>query len=152
MLMVIINLQVGNFIAGAEMQGEVAAGRSVVLDRYYASTTAYILGKKVDIPIPAVGEAPAAGDDTFTWPAELYKPTHMFVLVLPEADREQRRLGRTSVAETPEEKLLSQNPHIAERINRVYELLGCTRIDLVASDGIEAVLDKIIAAIRAATP
>ena len=37
----------GNFIAGAEMQAEVSAGRSIVLDRYYASTIAYILGTSI---------------------------------------------------------------------------------------------------------
>jgi thymidylate kinase len=137
---------VGNFIAGTEMKSEVDAGRSVVLDRFYASTMAYILGKKdLDQPLPA------RGDEAYSWPAELYRPTCMFVLVLPEADRIARRQSRTSVAETDEEKLLRETPAIPQRINAVYEHIGCTRIDIVASDSVEEVVRKVVQAINRET-
>lgn len=125
------------------MQKEVQSGRHVVLDRYYASTIAYILGKKdLDSPLPA------AGDSAYAWPVELYRPTCMIVLVLPEEDRIRRRQSRTSVEETPEEKLLRENPLIPARINAAYERMGCTRVDIAGSDGVEAVVQKVLTAVR----
>lgn len=125
------------------MQKEVEEGRHVVLDRYYASTIAYILGKRdLDSPLPT------AGDSAYAWPRELYRPTCMIVLVLPEADRIARRQSRTSVDETPEEKLLRENPLIPARINAVYESLGCTRVDIAGADSVEVVVEKVLQAIR----
>lgn len=73
----------------------------------------------------------------------------MIVLVLPEADRVLRRQSRTAVEETPEEKLLREDPHITERINQCYEMLGCTRVDIAGNDDVDAVVGKIVAAIAA---
>ncbi len=57
----------GNFIAGSEMQQCVEKQqRSVVLDRYFASTIAYIVGKK-DTHLPL----PAKDDPVFAWPDEV---------------------------------------------------------------------------------
>ena len=115
----------------------------MVLDRYYASTIAYILGKRdLDSPLPA------PGDCAYAWPGELYRPTCMIVLVLPEEDRIRRRQGRTSVEETPEEQLLRENPLIPARINAVYESLGCTRVDIAGSDSVEMVVEKVLQAIH----
>eukprot|EP01032_Pedospumella_encystans_P011229 gene11229-13068_t len=135
---------VGNFIAGSEMQQCVEKQqRSVVLDRYFASTIAYIVGKK-DTHLPL----PAKDDPVFAWPDELYRPSCMIVLVLPEADRVLRRQGRTAIEETPEEKLLREDPRITERINQCYEMLGCLRVEIEGSDNVDAVVNKIIAAIE----
>lgn len=135
----------GNFIAGTEMRNEVTAGRCVVLDRYYASTMAYILGKRnLDQPLPA------EGSEEYAWPAELYRPTFMCALVLPEADRVARRQSRTSVAETPEERLLRETPAIAARINEVYARMGCTQVLLEGSDSVEVVVRKVLDAVNAA--
>lgn len=124
------------------MQKEVEAGRHVVLDRYYASTIAYILGKKdLDLPLPDDSSA-------YAWPGELYRPTCMIVLVLPEEDRIRRRQSRTSVEETPEEKLLRETPIIPARINAAYERLGCTRVDIEGNDSVDAVVEKVLQAIR----
>ena len=137
----------GNFIAGAEMQQQIAENhRNVVLDRYYASTMAYIIGKR-DPHSPL----PARDDPQFSWPTELYKPTCMFVLVLPEEDRVARRQSRTTVAETVEEKLLRENPAIPVRINNCYEALGCTRIELLGSDDVDKVVNKVLLAIKKET-
>lgn len=131
--------QVGNFIAGTEMATEVAAGRSVVLDRYYCSTIAYIVGK-ADPHQPL----PPAGDAVYAWPDQLYRPHFMCALVLPEADRVARRQSRVSEAETPEEQLLRENPHIPARINEAYARLGCTMIEIAAGDGVEEVVRKVL--------
>lgn len=72
----------------------------------------------------------------------------MIVLVLPEADRVLRRQGRTAIEETPEEKLLREDPRITERINQCYEMLGCLRVEIEGSDNVDAVINKIIAAIE----
>mmetsp|Transcript_25801 Transcript_25801/g.43049 ORF Transcript_25801/g.43049 Transcript_25801/m.43049 type:complete len:331 (+) Transcript_25801:40-1032(+) len=130
---------VGNFIAGAEMKAEVEDRKTnVVLDRYYTSTLAYIKGK-------AISEAlPPAGDTSLDWPSELYKPTYVFVLVLPEAARLRRRQSRVESNETSEEALLREDSRIPERINRMYELLGCHRVDLLESEGVDAVVDKLL--------
>lgn len=129
------------------MQEEVERrGRSVVLDRYFASTIAYITGKR-DTHLPL----PAQDDAAFAWPEELYRPSCMVVLVLPEEARVRRHMSRTSSSrdETPEEKLLREDPTIVARINQCYELLGCCRVDIVESDDVDAVINKIIAAVSA---
>lgn len=72
------------------MQEAVSQGHNVVLDRYLASTIAYITGKK-DTHLPL----PQAGDAVFAWPEELYVPSCMVVLVLPEEDRVRRHQSRT---------------------------------------------------------
>lgn len=121
------------------MQTAVQNHKNIVLDRYYASTIAYIIGKQVDKPLPK------EGDEELIWPNELYRPTFMFYLELPEADRLLRRSNREcTLAETAEEAYLREHPDIAERINAMYTLLGCTRILISATDSPDEVVDKII--------
>ena len=119
------------------MQSEVEKGNTVVLDRYYASTMAYILGKE-DLCLPA------SGDPILQWPSELYRPDFMFVLRLPEEARIARRATRTNIAENAEEKLLRERPDICARINELYKLFGCTVVDLTESDSVDTVVDKIV--------
>jgi len=119
-------------------------GRSVVVDRYFASTVAYMTGQK-DTHLPL----PVEGDAAFAWPEELYRPSCMVVLVLPEEARVRRHMSRTGGTreETPEEKLLREDPNIAARINLCYELLGCCRVDIDDGDDVDAVINKIVAAV-----
>jgi thymidylate kinase len=196
---------VGNFIAGNDMKTEVEAGRCVVLDRYYASTNAYILGTsnvalsctqrcciqclagesflsrhircntsivqatqrcfnsscasvcfaftlclaytgKKDLHLPL----PNAGAAEYTWPVELYRPTFTCVLILPEKDRVARQLSRTSVEETPEERLLRETPAITQRISDVYMRMGCVPVYLENSDGVDRVVRKVLDAVNTA--
>lgn len=132
--------EVGNFVAGVEMEKAVKEGTSVVMDRYYASTMAYLIGREDggDAPLPPLG------DSVYDWPPTLPKPTVMVVLTLPEATRVSRRAHRTDVAETPEEALLRTKPQIPERINEAYRRFGCIEVALDASDGPDEVVNKIL--------
>jgi thymidylate kinase len=134
--------EVGNFVAGVEMDSVVRSGTSVVMDRYYASTIAYLIGRDGhgDAPLPLRGDA------VYNLPSALPRPTFMVVLTLPEADRIARRAARTDVSETPEEVLLRTKPQIPDRINEAYRRFGCIEVVLADSDGTEAVVDKILAA------
>jgi hypothetical protein len=66
----------------------------------------------------------------------------------PIQARIRRRSARTGVEETAEEVLLRESPKIPERINALYELLGCQRVDLEESDDVDRVVGKIIECIR----
>jgi len=134
---------VGNFLAGAEMQAELAAGRPVVVDRYFASTHAYLLGKEA---VLGTAGLPPPGNAAYAWPAELARPTHMVLLTLPEACRVARRASRAGEAETGEEALLRKRPDIPLHINEAYRRFGCTEVRLAAEDGVEAVVDAILRA------
>lgn len=129
----------GNFLAGLDMRDTTEAGASVVLDRYYASTNAYVLGKK--------GELPPPGDEVYAWPAELPKPDIMVLLTLPESERLARRAGRTHIAETPEEALLASHLEITARINEAYRRYGC--VEVSAQGGVEDVVDRIMDLVKA---
>ena len=136
---------VGNFMAGNDMKTEVDNGRSIVVDRYYASTMSYIHGKtNIDEPVPD------SSDTIFSWPVELYKPDFMFVLVLPETDRVARRASRVTVAENAEEKMLRENPRICERINAMYARFGCTVVNITATESVDEVAGKLYGLIVAA--
>lgn len=117
-------------------------GKSCVIDRYYASTRAYLLGKDETTALPD------AKSDAYAWPEPLPKPQHMILLTLPETDRIARRGGRTTVNETAEEALLREHAVISDRINEAYRRFGCTEVKLAPGDAAEAVVDKIIAAIQ----
>ena len=130
--------EVGNFLAGVEMRNAVSEGKSVVMDRYYASTVAYRVGRCGVDPLPP------AGDIVYELPPSLPRPKFMVVLTLPEAARIARRAARTDVAETPEEVVLRMKPHIAERINEAYRRLGCIEVALSDADGPDAVVKKIL--------
>jgi dTMP kinase len=139
---------VGNFMAGNDMRSEVEqVGRSMVVDRYYASTMAYILGKaNLDKPLPDATDALVA------WPTELYRPDYMFVLLLPEADRVARRASRVAEAENDEERLLRESPNICDRINRLYSLFGCIPVNILATETVEDVVDKLMLFIQQHEP
>jgi thymidylate kinase len=134
--------EVGNFVAGVEMASAVASGTSVVMDRYYASTISYLLGRagEGDAPLPP------SGDAVYELPSTLPRPTFMVVLTLPEAARVARRAARTDVSETPEEALIRMKPVIAERINEAYRRFGCIEVAIADSDDPNAVVEKILAA------
>lgn len=130
---------IGNALAGAEMQAARAAGRAVVCDRYHASTVAYVLGQRSD------DELPPPGDAAYAWPAELPRASHMVLLTLPEPERVARRAGRTSVGETPEEAVLRQRAAVGARINEAYRRLGC--VEVSAAGPPEAVAAAVLAAV-----
>lgn len=125
---------VGNFIVGDQIQQECSTGNSVVIDRYYASTKAYMIGRDS-------GEI-VLEDTEYSWPTQLYKPDFMFLLKLPQEERIRRIKQRTDIPETREEKILAQNELICDRINIAYERFGCQPID--ASGTVESVVDQII--------
>jgi thymidylate kinase len=131
---------VGNFVAGTDMEEAKKAGKNVVIDRYHSSTVSYMLGKS-DKPLPE------AGDPAYAWPPQLPRPDHMVLLTLPEQARVARRAARAEVEETGEEALLRQRPDIPLRINEAYRRFGCTEVALDPSDGVDAVVDKILAAL-----
>jgi hypothetical protein len=102
-------------------------------------------GKK-DLHLPL----PEAGSAEYSWPVELYRPTFMCVLILPEKDRVVRQLSRTSVEETPEERLLRETPAITQRISDVYLRMGCVPVYLENSDGVDRVVRKVLDAVNTA--
>lgn len=129
----------GNFLAGAQMCETLSAGCSVVMDRYYASTKAYILGKT---RAHSIQDLPQAGSTAYAWPAELPKPDFMIVLTLNERERLSRREARTAVAETEEEAMFRLQEAIGQRINEAYRRFGCTEVD--ASGPPEKVLERVL--------
>jgi thymidylate kinase len=131
---------VANFVAGADMERGVQAGRTVVMDRYFATTVAYQLAQS-EAPLPPPGNV------AYAWPALLPRPMHMVLLTLPEPDRLARRAARTAVAETGEEAELRRRPDVPLAINEAYRRLGCTEVALAADDGVEAAVDKVLAAL-----
>jgi hypothetical protein len=104
-----------------------------------------VTGKK-DLHLPL----PDAGAAEYSWPVELYRPTFTCVLILPEKDRVARQLSRTSVEETPEERLLRETPTITQRISDVYLRMGCVPVYLENSDGVDRVVRKVLDAVNAA--
>jgi hypothetical protein len=111
----------------------------------FFNALSYVTGKK-DLHLPL----PDAGAAEYTWPLELYRPTFTCVLILPEKDRVARQLSRTSVEETPEERLLRETPTIAQRISDVYLRMGCVPVYLENSDGVDRVVRKVLDAVNAA--
>ena len=128
---------VGNFMVGEEIKESLKKGDSVVLDRFYPSTMAYLLGK-------SDSELPPIEDPIWKWIPELYKPDYMFVLTLNEEDRVKRRSGRMEVEETLEEKLLRERPEIGMKINMAYKRYGCIEIPIQANDTTEVIVDTIL--------
>ena len=130
--------EIGNAWAGSEMARALASGRHAVCDRYHASTVAYVVGQ-------APGELPPVGDPAWSWPSELFAPTHMVLLTLDEDARLARRAARTSVAETVEEAELRQRAALGARINEAYRRLGCVEVSAAGApaDVAAAVLARL---------
>eukprot|EP01041_Mallomonas_annulata_P009686 gene9686-20134_t len=128
---------VGNFLVGDQISMLRAEGKTVVIDRYYASTIAYILGKSHD-PLPPLDCG------AYDWPAELNRPTHMFLITLPEEDRIIRRSSRTSIQETEEEAILRRNQAFSSKINEAYRRLGCKEIAISVNDDTETIVNRIM--------
>lgn len=131
---------VGNFIAAEEVKKTLNSGNNVIMDRFYASTMAYIIGKSND-------ELPTIADKVFDWPKHLYKPDYMFVLTMNESDRIERLVNR-SIKEnnqlSKEDIQIKSNPLISERINQVYRNIGCIEIKVKKTDTTEMICQKII--------
>jgi thymidylate kinase len=128
---------VGNFLAGNKMEEMVNEGKIIVMDRYYASTMSYIIGKNLTIDVPPVG------DVVYNWPQKLYKPDCMILLTLPEENRLLRRANRMDVIESEEEKVLRKEQGVSERIVQAYLNFGCVNIPLDVNDTKEMVLNKL---------
>ena len=128
---------VGNFLAGKDMQRRTEEGETVVVDRYYASTIAYRLGQD-NLVLPPIS------DDVYKWPKELPLPTYMFLLTLPESDRIDRLVKRTSIPETKEERDIKNQPATGERINEAFRRMGCIEIPLLSTDCVDKVVQKIV--------
>lgn len=132
---------VGNFMAGNEMKDTVSQGVSVVMDRYYASTIAYLYGK-------TTGIIPNPGSIEYNWPNQLPKPKYQFVLTLPHTDRIARRAQRINEKETKEEEELRKEVTVGMNIQRIYtDCFSCIEIPLDITDNVEQSVDKILARI-----
>lgn len=130
---------VGNYMAAEDIKSKLLEGSSVVLDRFYASTIAYIVGKSED-------DLPEQSNNVYNWPSELYKPDFMFVLTMNETDRIERLVKRSSICGetlTQEDILIRSNPAISERINIAYKHLGCVEIIVEKTDSTSDIVNKI---------
>ena len=132
---------VGNFIAGEEVKRILLdeQNQSVIMDRFYASTIAYIMGKSDD-------ELPTIGSDVYSWPKDLFKPEYMFVLTMDETDRIERLINRSIKQNnqlSKEDMQIKSNPFISERINQIYRNIGCIEIKVNKTDTTEMICDKI---------
>lgn len=138
---------VGNYIAGEEVKKTLLDKehpQTVVMDRFYASTIAYLIGK-TDIELPPIN------DEMFAWPEKLYKPDYMFVLTMSESDRIDRLCSRSIERGenlTKEDILIRSNPLISERINQIYRNIGCIEIKVKKEDTTEMIIDKVISNIE----
>jgi thymidylate kinase len=119
-------------------EAHLAEGRSVVFDRFYASTIAYALARRDD-------GLPPAGDAAYAWPAELRRPDRMLQLVLPEAARLARRAARTDEAETREEAALRASAALAGRVREAFGRMGC--VEVSAEGTTEEVVARVLAAL-----
>lgn len=132
--------EVGNFIAGEAAAALLKAGQPVIFDRFHAATFSYRYGR-------SAAPLPPDGDDAYAWPRELHRPSRMILLTLPHADRVARRASRLDVVETAEEAALRRDPAACERINEAYRRFGCTEVALAVGDGVDVVVDKVMAAL-----
>lgn len=123
----------GNFIIGDEMIKQKEKGYCVVIDRYYASTIAYSVGKRDTLP--------PEEDEVYMWPAELPKPDLSILLTLPNQVRVPRCAQRLD-PETQEEASLRMSEVMSDNINEVYRRLGCREVSAVGS--VNDVADRII--------
>ena len=127
----------GNFLAAEEVKVALAAGKSVVCDRYFTSTCAYALAKEDLLP--------PAGDPAYKWPPELLRPKHIIQLVLPEARRLERRAARENTPETREEEELRKDAAFAQRVREAYGRMGC--VEVSAEGTPDEVVDRLLAAV-----
>jgi thymidylate kinase len=138
---------IGNYIAAEEVKKTLLDKKhpqSVIMDRFYASTIAYLIGK-TNIELPLIN------DKMFEWPEKLYKPDYMFVLTMSESDRINRLCSRSIECRenlTKEDILIRSNPLISERINQIYRNIGCIEIKVNKEDTTEMIIDKIISNIK----
>lgn len=132
---------VGNFIAGEEIKHTLFNQKqNVVMDRFYASTIAYIMGKSDD-------ELPKIADDVYAWPKDLIQPDYMFVLTMNESDRIDRLINRSIEQNnelSKEDIQIKSNSLISERINQIYKNIGCIEIKVNKLDTTEMIASKIM--------
>ncbi len=107
----------------------VFAGRTVVMDRCFASTAAYGAAEKG--VVAAVSEVPR----------DVPKPDHVFFLALHEDERRRRLAGRGD-ARTAEEGRLSTDAAFRQRVIDGYVALGAQRVDAMmsVSDAVDAIM------------
>lgn len=122
----------GNVISSKEMTRLTENGTNVVIDRLYPSTMAYIHGKDLSYNIP---ESP------YQWPDIIDKPDYIFLLKLNNNTRLNRLANRGDM--TKEEIYIKNNPLISERINIMYERLGCIPINIEDDWDPNRVIDEI---------
>jgi len=123
----------GNIISFKEMKRLTESGTNVIIDRSFLSTLAYIYGKDLSYPIP---------DTQIEWSHLIEKPDYMFFLRLNNKTRLQRLIDRGDMTE--EDIYIRNNPTVSERINLMYERLGCIPIDIEDDWSPERVFEEII--------
>ena len=127
----------GNVISSKEMKRLTENGTNVIIDRSFPSTLAYIHGKDLSYPIP---------DSQIEWPHMIEKPDYMFLLRLNNNTRLRRLVDRGDMTE--EDIYIRNNPTVSERINLMYERLGCVPIDIEDDWSPERVFDEIVKHIK----
>jgi thymidylate kinase len=128
--------KLGNYISGNHIEEAINNGYNVVVDRYYASTIAYILGQSTK-------DLSEISDELYRWPEGMYKPDYMILLVMDEKDRIER-LNNRDTQQTNEEIFLKQNPVLITRINDIYSKLGCIKVKILKDDDTNTIVDKIL--------
>ena len=122
----------GNYLVSEDIEILLNNGKNVILDRFYASTMAYMWGFE---------KLPFSNTE---WPPGLLRPDYMFLLNLPREARLHRLESRTNIAKTDEEKILHVSPDIEQRIIGYFLKFGC--IDLLITENLttDEICDKII--------
>lgn len=118
----------------------VFAGRTVVMDRSYASTAAYATAEQGTVARP---------DDI---PRGVARPDLVVFLELPESER-RKRLGGRPGPRTPEEARLAEDAEFRSRVIAGYRTLGCVFVD--ASGSVESTLAailRVLAELTSASP
>lgn len=114
---------------------EVFQGRTVVMDRSFASTAVYGAAE--------AGRAATPSDI----PHNLPSPDRIFFLALPEQER-LHRLQARGVAQTAEEARLADDEGFRQRVIEGYRALGATWID--ARGTVEEIVEAIVRRVEAA--
>lgn len=123
----------GNYLVSELIKCNISNGNTVVIDRYYPSTEAYIVGKDLSKDVSTFDSK---------WPEFLLKPDFMFILISSNELRKKRIVDRGDM--NAEEKFIFEHPDIPSRINQLYINMGCIPIYIDESLSVEDIVDKIM--------
>lgn len=133
-----------NYLAAQDVL-EITKTKSVVMDRFWHSTTAYAIANEVECGINDY--IPPKGHAIYTWPKDLLFPSAVIFLSTPENDRDSRVNEREEL--TAEEKQLSVNQNFRARIMETYRRIGHTKwIEIDTSGTKEETLEKTVNSLK----